>query len=614
MSRKVHSKSVQLDDDFYGQPAATVEPINLSELKLKCGGGISHIDQLVYKNAPNYSKKGEKIKGVDYIPVVGRERFVRDVYLLLKIDFNRTKKEHCHQLRLYIRWLDKTQQEPIDGDYFHPKLYNSYMDYHQEKCNRGEQKLATWNTARSMLSFFLRSLNRNLEAKTLKSIKGVKKEAESHKGIDVSGELRPLVRCFISAFGIFRKHFLEGSQPDIHPFWDEQKFNLVAEQEGWIGQKLVGHKSSFKRTMRTEASVRNHFIELAAILAFCFTGQNTTPLLNLRFRDVIFTQEFHGKVYFVMTKARANYLGFDTSMGFHKRTQEFFHQWLEISKELQKGAGTDWVFPYFMKSGEIKGCVEAGKTTPQKRINSFTKKLGFVHITPSILRQTKIDVLMKVTEDIYLVSRSANHDVTTTKRSYAHGNESDHRRGIAATTEALFDVVKNGTDAHEAANQAKFYHADVLSDYDYKRLRKEERENDRQTPIGTRCKDATKGAASIIKKNLEKMGIKQLEETVCTDFLDCFECEYHRLVSEVEDIWLMLSFNDTLEEMKNYPAINSLPTDKFYKLCSTIESILTQFKAVSPDNYAKAQEKHSEAPHPLYSDGYSLLDLLEVFE
>ncbi|EKO3890397.1 hypothetical protein ACXWGC_003314 [Vibrio fluvialis] len=613
MSRKIHSKSVQLDDDFYGQPAATVEPISLSELKLKCGGGISHIDQLVYKNAPNYSQKGEKIKGVDYIHVVGRERFVRDVYLLLKTDFNRTKRTYFNELKIYIRWLDTTQREPIDGNYFHPDLYNAYMDSHQEKCNRGEQKLATWAAAKKMLSFFLTSQNRNIEAKGLKSIKGGKKDTESHKGIDVSGEFKPLVRCFIAAFGQFRKHFLEGTRPEIHPFWDEQKFNQVAEKEGWTEKKRSGEQSAFKIAVNTDNSTRNHFSRLASVLAFCFTGQNTTPLLNIRFSDVRFTEESYGKVYFDMTKARAKHLGFDTSMGFHKKTQEFFHQWLETSKALQNESGTDWVFPYFMESGEIKGCIEAGQITPQKKINNLTKKLGLAHITPSILRQTKIDTLMKVTEDIYLVSMSANNDVKTIQASYAHGNESDHQRNLAATNEALYDTVKNGTDPHEAASQAKFSYADVLSNYDYQRLRKEERENDVQTPLGVRCKDATKGAANTVKKNLEKMGIKQPEEKKCTDFLGCFECEFHRLVSEVEDIWLMMSFNDTLQQMKDYPAINTLPTDKFHKLCNTIESILTQFKAVSPDNYAKAQEKHSEAPHPLYSDGYSLLDLLEVF-
>ncbi|MEG9416236.1 hypothetical protein [Vibrio cholerae] len=613
MSRKNRSKSVQLDDDFYGQPAATVEPLNLSELKLKCNGCTSHIDQLFYKGALNYSSKGEKINGVDYIPVVGRERFVRDVYLLLKIDFNPTKAGQFQRLRDYIRWLDNTQREPVEGDYFHPDLYNAYMDYHQDKCNRGEQKKSAWSNAKRMLSFFLKSQNRSREAKGLKIIKGVKKETESHKGIDVSGEFKPLIRCFIAAFVQFRKHFLDGTLPDIHPFWDEQAFNQVAQKEGWTGKKRGGEQAAFKFAVKTENTTRNHFSRLASMLAFCFTGQNTTPLLNLRFSDVRFTDESHGKVYFDMTKARAKYLGFDTSMGFHKKTQEFFHQWLEVSKALQKESGTDWVFPYFTESGEVKGYVEAGQTSPQTRINKLTRKLGLAHITSSILRQTKIDTLMKVTEDIYLVSMSANNSVKTIKASYAHGNESDHKRGLAASNEALYDVVKNGTDPHEAASQAKYNFADVLSDYDYKRLRKEERENDRQTPVGTRCKNATKGAANTIKKNLEKMGIKQPEKTVCTDFLDCFECEHHRLVSEVEDIWLMMSFNDTLQQMKEYPAINSLPTDKFHKLCNTIESILTQFKAVSPDNYAQAQEKHSESPHPLYSDGYSLMDLLEAF-
>ncbi|EJG1673727.1 TPA: hypothetical protein NG658_003655 [Vibrio parahaemolyticus] len=614
MSRKNRSKSVQLDDDFYGQPAATVEPLNLSELKLKCGGVTSHIDQLVYKGAPNYAPQGGKLKGVDYIPVVGRERFVRDVYLLLKTDFNRTKKRHFDILKIYIRWLDNTQRDPIEGDCFHPDLYNAYMDYNLNKCNRGEQKLGTLAAAKQMLSFFLKSHNRSLEAKGLKSVKGVKKDTESHKGIDVSGEFKPLVRCFIAAFGQFRKHFIEGTRPEIHPFWDEARFNELAEEKGWSAREKGNQKRAFKYAVRNDNTTRNHFSRLASILAFCFTGQNTTPLLNLRFSDVRFTEESYGKVYFDMTKARAKHLGFDTSMGFHKKTQEFFQQWLEVSKALQKQSGTDWVFPYFMESGEIKGCVEAARTTPQKNINTLTKKLGLAHITPSILRQTKIDTLMRVTEDIYLVSMSANNDVKTIKASYAHGNESDHKRGLAASNEALYDVVKNGTAPHEAASQAKYSYADVLSNYDYQRLRKEERENDAQTPLGVRCKDATKGAANTVKKNLEKMGIKQPEEKKCTDFLGCFECEFHRLVSETEDIWLMMSFNDTLQQMKDYPAINSLPTDKFHKLCNTIESILTRFKAVSPNNYAKAQEMHGESPHPLYSDGYSLMDLLEAFQ
>ncbi len=84
------------------------------------------------------------------------------------------------------------------------------------------------------------------------------------------------------------------------------------------GKQRRGEQGAFKIAVNTDNSTRNHFSRLASILAFCFTGQNTNPLLNLRFSDVRFTEESYGKVYFDMTKARAKHLGFDTSMGFIK--------------------------------------------------------------------------------------------------------------------------------------------------------------------------------------------------------------------------------------------------------------------------------------------------------
>ncbi|HIF5960366.1 TPA: hypothetical protein ACX3FR_003893 [Vibrio parahaemolyticus] len=613
MSRKNHSKRIVLDDDFYEQPSAIVEPLKLSELKLMFNGIVVHIDQLMYRYAPNYSTKGSKIAGREYSPVVGRESFVRDVYRLLKPDFNETKRNHFYLLKRYIRWLDESQIAQVDGDYFHPNLCSAYMDYHQGRCNKGDQKTATWSKAKGMLSFFLKAQNRNLEARSLKSVKGQSKDRESHKGIDINDEFKPLVRALISAFTKFRDQFLEGVSPSIHPLWNEERFNAMAENLQWSTSQRGARLRAFKMAVVSESAARNHFASVAALLVFCFTGQNTTPVLNLRFSDVRFTDDSRGKVYFDMTKNRAKYLRFDTSLGFHKKAKEFIHQWLEISKLLQKESGSDWVFPYFCESGKVKGYTESGHNRPQKRINKLTKLLGLAHVNPSILRQTKIDTLMKVTMEVYLVSMSANNSVEVVKRNYGHGNESDHKNNIAANNDALYDAVKNGTDFDEAVTKAKFDYADVLSDYNYKRLRKEEREKDTQTPIGVRCKDSTKGAANTVKKNLEKMGIKQPEEKLCTDFLACFDCPHHRLVSEVEDIWLMMSFNDTLQQMKDYPAINSLPTDKFHKLCNTIESILMRFKEVAPDNYENAQDLHSESPHELYSDGHSLNDLMAAF-
>jgi len=104
-----------------------------------------------------------------------------------------------------------------------------------------------------------------------------------------------------------------------------------------------------------------------------------------------------------------------------------------------------------------------------------------------------------------------------------------------------------------------------------------------------------------------------IEEVLCTDFLGCFECEHHKLVAAVDDIWLMLSFQDTLNEMKQYPAVNSLSGSRYNKLCLTVSSILERFKEVDEANYQQAQEQHKQENHPLYSTLYSLNDLLEVF-
>jgi len=104
------------------------------------------------------------------------------------------------------------------------------------------------------------------------------------------------------------------------------------------------------------------------------------------------------------------------------------------------------------------------------------------------------------------------------------------------------------------------------------------------------------------------------KEVLCTDFLSCFGCHEHKLVAAVEDIWLMLSFRETLTEMAQFPTVNSLPKGKYQDLCRTIDAILVGFKEVSEENYNQASEQQKCSSHPLYSTIYSLSDLMEVFK
>ncbi|MDF9399991.1 hypothetical protein [Vibrio sp. 1180_3] len=610
MSRR---KPLQVDDIFDDEES-TVEPLRVEDMILKCTYNC-HFIQLNFKNAPNFNQVGNKIKGVDYIPM-GREAFVRQVYKIMKPNFNITKQTRFRGLKYYLRWLDERNLTAVDGDFFHKVLYESYMEHWELCVSKNEAKKSSWNEAKKTISFMLKALGREDEAKKLKSIKGIKKDTSHYEGIDVGDALRPTLKRLFAAFKTYTKHINDGTYPELNPIWDETLFNEAAKANAWSIEEEEKKKNLFKTAVfhrkYGHQPFFNHLSRLAVIITYCLTGQNSTPILNLKLSDVRFCNKMNGKAYFDMTKARAKYLKFDTAIGFKPHVQSFFHSWVKIAKKVQAKTNTDWLFPWHTRDGETKGFVETGQLAPQKKLNELMGLLGLPKVNASILRQTKIETLLKVTQDIWLVSMSSNNSVKVLSASYGDGNKNEQRRNIAAAHTAMYDIATCNKEPEESIKEAKYEFRDVLTEYEYQKLK--DRGNDKLTTVGTRCKDSTQGSADVIKKNLEKEGVRtNNNELACTDFLSCFECVHHRLVAAVEDIWLMLSFNDTLKEMKEYPSINSLPTDKFHKICNTVESILKKFKERSPKNFSIAESQHNNEPHPLYSDGYSLIDLLETF-
>lgn len=609
-------KSLSVDDMFENS-LASVEPLLIKDMVLRVDGvGSAYFEQLGYFGCPNYSKQSEKIRSVEYSPA-GRDDFVRDMYRLMKPTFNRTVYNYFCCLKRYIRWLDELKLKHIEGDYFHEDLTHKYMAHWKIKVDNGASR-GSWSQAKLSLTWILKAQGRKSDAESLPSVKNRKKGRRSHEGVELIEEYRPLLKAFLRAYKGFVKCFKEGEPPTIHPLWDKGLIDEQAKLNNWSKVKKGHINASFKKTVKPTLNGKyawlNHFSRLAAMITFCFTGQNTTPILKLKHSDVSFSNKMDGKAYFDMEKARAKYLSFDTSMGFKPHVVEFLNSWLKVSKKMQQHTNTDWVFPWFKQDGSTLDFVNGGELSPQKTINKLTRHLGLIHVTASILRQTKIDALMKVTDDVYLVSMSANNSVNTIKASYGSGHIQDHRRNIGASNNALYGLVKGGKELYEAINEAKFTFKDPMTDYDYRRLRaKEVNKNESLTPIGSRCNDITKGAAERIKKQLKSQGIEDTEDATCTDFLNCFECPEHFLVADIEDIWLMLSFQDTLKDMTQYPAINSLPTGKFEDLYKSIEAVLIRYKEVSPDNYQTAIEKHNEGSHPLYRNAYSLNDLLEIF-
>ncbi|MFS1983076.1 hypothetical protein BCU00_004130 [Vibrio breoganii] len=600
---KNRRKSLVVEDDFFEGLSGNTIPFSVENLVLSTGKSNFHLKVFRYYNCPNLIAGGNFSSKEKY-ELANRDQLPRLLYNLFHPNFNATRYSHLNRIKEYIRWMDSNSYSPIDGDYFHKDLIELNMKYHELLVDNGGKK-SVWAHARDALSTVLKALNRAEEAKRLPRVSGVQKEAESFKGIDLISEYRPLVKAYLRAFSLFKKHFDEGTEPDIHPLWDETAALQANPEKMHIGQ--IRRSFKIAQTGRG-AKTENNFSRIALLLFHCFTGQNTTPIQRLTHDDMRFCTKLDGKIYLDMEKARARHLSFDTSIGFKPHVQAYIESWLEISIKMQVDKGTNFLFPWVKGDGSIVGFYDYSDP-PQKQVNRLCVSLGLAEITPSVLRKTKLDALMKVTSDVLLVSMSANNSVNVIKSSYSGGNEQDHKRNLGATTEAIHCLAQ-GKSLDDSVNEAKYKFADVLSEYDYHKLR--DRDKHCQTPIGARCADSNKGFANTISNQMEKMGI-EVDEAVCTNFLGCFSCSEHRLVAAIDDIWLMLSFKDTLHQMKLYPTVNSIPTDKHIKLTNTIEAILVKFKNKSPINYKKASEKHMEAPHPLYSSAYSINDLLEAF-
>jgi len=605
-------KAVKVTRDMVA-PLASIEPLNIKNLILKTEGtSRKNFIRLKYKGCPPLSKTGELISSNQYIDMA-RDDFVREMYRLFKPNFNETSSNHFNSLCFYIRWMDDSNYQPIEGDYFHHELINLYMQDWAKWVSQNKFSKGYWVIKKSALGFILRSLGRYQQAKRLPVIKEANKSTKPHKSIHVDSELKPTMKALLRGFNGFAEHIENGTTPNINPIWDEELFNKQVEKHSWQGTYKRAKTRAFKNSVTKPGDWRNQLTKIAAMLSFMFTGMNTSPLLKMKRKDVVFKQIHGGMYLFEAEKARSKHLEIDNVIGFSKYARGFIERWLSLSSKITGADVEAPLFPYVNLKGDIANFIQA-RRHPQTSINRLLGFLGLTQITPSILRKTKLDTLMKVTDDIYLVSIAGNNSISTLKQSYSSGLEQDHQRNLSASMEAQFDVAK-GKSLTDAVSEAKYNHHDVLNEYEYKRLRKKEGNiKEARTPLGGRCQDNTKGAANIIDKMLKKSGVKMPEEEKkCTNFLECFECEYHKLVAAVDDIWLMLSFKDTLQEMQQYPSVNSLPESGYRNLCITIDSVLERFKDVSRINYLKALDKKKSASHPLYSSVYSLNDLLEVF-
>lgn len=594
---------------------APIIPLRFEDMVLDCGNGIKfYTHRLRYLNVPTV----KQIKSGNGV-LENRDDIVRDIHqMLTPLPENHSKQGYFSGIVSYFQYLDGIDYH---GDLFSNAIMGDCIKHFNKLREKGEQ-VSKAIQIKNSLSFLLRLWSRESDLKTLPEVAASPPVA--NKAFHVETELKTLSKVLVKGALAFQEAIEKNESLDIHPFFDEELFDEQAMQHGWtprqIGHKKYGLKKcmkpqpwtikssllSFDRLHRqvfyNQAS-RNWFFVFSML-----TGMNTSVLANVCYKDVSFKSIGSGRFVFEGEKFRAGYKSLDNSTGFSQRTKGLITLWLKTSKTMYQSLGIPLsnelpLCPYFSSSGEVWSFNTHG--THIGSINSQLEKITGLKVTTSRFRATKSDVLMRVTEDIFLVSQGLNNTVNVVAKRYSSGVQSDHDNNLNATFGALSAIAK-GEEVGKAIEGSKVMHSDILSDYDYKKLR--HRESQEQplmtTPSGIKCAGATPEKLVAEVRRMKLLGIDFSKDTGrCTDFLACFDCDGHKLVASENDIWLMLSFLEQIEDLKEMVASNSAPKDEYFVVEGMLKKVLLRLKQKAPKNYAQAKQKVDDGDyHPLYQD------------
>ncbi|CAK2027747.1 hypothetical protein AB4242_11510 [Vibrio splendidus] len=590
-------------------------PLRFEDMVLDCGNGYkSFTYRLRYRNAPtvNQIKSGECV-------LANRDDIVREIHQRLNaLPENLSKQHYFLGLVSYFRYLDGIGYQ---GDLFSNAVMINCIKHFNKLREKGEQILVG-QKIKTALSFWLRQWDRESDLKTLPEVAA--SPLATNKAFHVETELKPLSKVLIKGALAFQEAIEKNDLLDTHPFFDEKLFNEQAKRHGWTRNQRAQRKMGFKTCMKPLAgTIKDSPLSLERLFRQVFynqasrnwffvfsmlTGMNKSVLANVRYKDVSFKSIGSGRFVFEGEKSRAGYKDLDNSCGFSQRTKELITKWVNTSKVMYQSLDIPFsndlpLCPFFSSSGEVWNFNIHG--TNIDYINAQLKKITGLKVTTSRLRATKSDVLMRVTEDIFLVSQGLNNTVNVAAKRYSSGVQADHDNNLNATFGALSAAAK-GVEIGEAIKDAKALHGDILSDYDYKNLRNRESKEQplMTTPSGIKCAGATPEKLVAEARRMKQLGIDFSQDTGrCTDFLACFDCDSHKLVASENDIWLMLSFLEQIEELKEMVASNSVPKDEYFLVEGMLERVLLRLKQKAPKNYAQAKQKVGDGEfHPFYQD------------
>ncbi|MFN4055386.1 MAG: site-specific integrase [Alishewanella aestuarii] len=369
-------------------------------------------------------------------------------------------------------------------------------------------------------------------------------------------------------------------------------------------------KTAVKRRVRgnTNADLWKFDLSRSAYFLACFyTGINSEQLLSLKHEDIAkepIKEVSRGVFTLQTTKGRQAGQVNRLDVGFGRKAKEFFELWLHISKNLL-ATDNQFVFPKV-----CSGIAKKMTVSEASDLNVVLKETSVPPLTSKRFRKTKASIIMRSTESIFMVAEGLNNKAETASKHYADGEQTQMEFSLAAALD-----IRQKTAAGQALSVAIEETAYKFKDPVREKFLSKTNTVTTSISNGLRCTMPFGEKASQLKKILVQNGLAaENEQVACYKFLDCFSCQYHAVIAEVQDIWLLLSFNDVILQSLIRPSVNSEPTLVLSRVSNTLKVLLDKMAKDFPRIYQQAYEKYLDSPHPLWTDEDDLDLILGVYK
>ena len=201
----------------------------------------------------------------------------------------------------------------------------------------------------------------------------------------------------------------------------------------------------------------------------------------------------------------------------------------------------------------------------------------FPNIATGRIRKTAEQLTDQKLSDPFVITSKAQHQWSTYKKSYAHGNKYDAREEMSAALKTLQEQGVNSLSYPVRKELAKDHGITVV----------DTTESIDHLLNGLGCQ-RTMPVSKIEKKYLQKQHKFGSTPKVCADFSNCIDCEKSCVIDQVEPIYNLVSFKYKLEH-SNYIYQQSDKASHRYR--SILDKINLRLGFVSKDVVSKAEKK-----------------------